>query len=221
VHFLPSVPCPGLLEEALGGWWFPPQFFEQDVLSQHEEWSMVRFSCPLRGAMFHHKLTATCLGGPFSVKWATLALLRAHWCFQQLCSGRLPPRVPEVTVNVAAEADVVLQDLNWLCSKIETSIRMLEHACLCRNDRVWTTVLVDMPQFQCCDTLREPSPSVSPLYTYQSCRGTYCLQDTSSTSEPHLRGILKPSRSAPCNVRQQVVIEVLTIGMLSVLSWTN
>jgi hypothetical protein len=150
-----------MLEEGLGGWWFLPTYFEQDLAGKPHEWSMTMLSGSLRGGMFHHELTETCLGGAFGVKWAALALLRAHWCFQQMRSGRLPPQVTELSVDVDVEAEIVMQDVDWLIREIETSVRMLHHARERRIDRAWTTVLIDMPQFRRAGTLSEHSPSVS------------------------------------------------------------
>jgi hypothetical protein len=173
---------------------------------------MRTLSSSLRGGMFHHELTETCLGGPFGVKWVAMALLRAYWCFQQLCSGRLPPGVAELNVDIEAEGDIVLQDVDWLLAEIQMSAKMLNHARVRRTDREWSTMLIDMPQFQRYSPLRDRTPSVSMVREIKP--DAHDIQDTASgNDEPPLRGILKSSGSAPCNLKQQVVIEVPTIGM--------
>jgi hypothetical protein len=124
-HFHSALPRPNTLEEGLGGWWFPPEYFSSP---QRQEWSMGTLARTLRAGLVHHKPTQTCLGGPFGVKWGALMLLRAHWCFQQLRAGRCPPTVTQLSFNVKDEAEIVLGEVDWLLSEIESSSSMLSYA---------------------------------------------------------------------------------------------
>jgi hypothetical protein len=137
-----------MLEEGLGGWWFPPGYFRQGSSEQQQDWSMGSLAQVLKAGLFHHEPTQTCLGGPFSVKWGALVLLRAHWCLQQLRAGRCPPHVAQLTINVKDEAEIVLREVDWLLSELESSIAMWTYARDRRAEREWTTILIDMPLFR-------------------------------------------------------------------------
>jgi hypothetical protein len=207
-HFRAALPCPGTMEDSLGGWWFPPAYFDDVSTEQRVEWSMTALSETLRAGLLHHELTQTCLGGPFGIKWGALLLLCAQWCFQQMRASRRPPQVTQLPVDVKAKANIVAQEVDWLVGEIESSMQMLTQAHAKQVNRAWTTVLIDMPPFERAQPADEEGETVGNHFHLPSTHTNVQQGSESAKSEQKPWGILKSGKSVLRTTKQRVVIEL-------------